>query len=219
METIEIEAIEIENEDVTVAENQKSKSKRIVLDLSPLLDLADDQIVLQLSSKNPELQFEVDKNNQLIITMPTKDETGNINSELNAEFVIWNRADKLGNVYDSSTGFRMPKNNALKSPDISFILKERLEKLPTDSGYRKIAPDFVLELRSESDALKDLIDKMLEYIDNGVRLGWLLDSQGEVAYIYRLNGNHASQSFDEPLSGEEVLKNFTLNLRNIFGKK
>ncbi len=215
MEILELEEIEMEE----VAVQTKEKGRQIALDLSTLLDLADDRILLQLTSRNPELRFEVDKNHQLIITMPTKDETGNINSELNAELVIWNRKDKKGNVYDSSTGFRMPKDGSLKSPDVSFILKERLEKLPADSGYRKIAPDFVLELRSDSDALKDLIDKMLDYIDNGVRLGWLLDPQGETAYIYRLNGKHTSQSFDETLSGEEVLENFALNLRTLFKKK
>ncbi len=87
------------------------------------------------------------------------------------------------------------------------------------SGYDKIAPDFVLELRSESDSLKETLEKMEEYIENGVRLGWAIDPKGEKAYIYRLNKNNSVQTFDEPLSGEDVLPDFTLDLRKIFKKK
>jgi Uma2 family endonuclease len=190
-----------------------------VLNFGDLLDFNDDNILAILSSLNPHLRLEIDRNNNLIILMATYDKTGEINSELNAELVIWNRQEKLGKVYDSSTGFKMPVTNSVKSPDVSFILHSRLEVLENDSQFRTIAPDFVIELRSDTDRLKTVIAKMEEYIENGVRLGWLIDPQTENVHIYRLNGNHSMQNFDETLSGEDVLPKFELNLRSIFKKK
>ncbi len=190
-----------------------------VLNFGDLLDFNEDEVLATLSSLNPHLRLETDKNNNLIIFMATYDSTGEINSELNAELVFWNRQEKLGKVYDSSTGFRMPITNAVKSPDVSFILHSRLEVLENQEQFRTIAPDFVIELRSSKDKLKTAIAKMEEYIENGVRLGWLIDPQTENVHIYRLNGNHTTQNFDETLSGEDVLPKFELNLRSIFKKK
>jgi Uma2 family endonuclease len=192
---------------------------RCVLNFGDLLDSGDDNILATLSSLNSHLRLETDKNNNLIILMATYDKTGEINSELNAELVIWNRQEKLGKVYDSSTGFKMPVTNSVKSPDVSFILHSRLEVLENDSKFRTIAPDFVIELRSDTDRLKTMIAKMEEYIEHGVRLGWLIDPQTENVHIYRLNGNHTMQNFDETLLGEDVLPKFELNLRSIFKKK
>ena len=189
-----------------------------LLNFGDLLDFNDDNVLATLSSLNSHLRLETDRNNNLIILMATYDKTGRVNSKLNQQLANWNDMDELGEVYDSSTGFKMPVTNSMKSPDVSFILHSRLEVLENDSQFRTIAPDFVIELRSDTDRLKTVIAKMEEYIENGVRLGWLIDPQTENVHIYRLNGNHTMQDFDETLSGEDVLPKFELNLRSIFKK-
>lgn len=209
---IPISAIEMEDD---VEDNT------IVIDFGDLLGFQDDSVLLALSSLNPELRLETNRNNQLIIKMATKLTTGSNNSKLNGEIYLWNKEKELGEVFDSSTGFRMPITGSVKSPDVAFVLNTKLEKLneKDSEGFAKITPDFVIELRSDSDALKPLIDKMLEYIENGVRLGWLIDPKEEKIYIYRLNGNHSVQNFDEKLSGEDVLPDFTLEIRKLFKKE
>jgi Uma2 family endonuclease len=115
----------------------------------------------------------------------------------------------------------MSNTNSVRSPDVSYIENSRLEQLSEkdSEGFYRIVPDFVIELRSDTDRLKTVIAKMEEYIENGVRLGWLIDPQTENVHIYRLNGNNSMQNFDETLSGEDVLPKFELNLRSIYKKK
>jgi Uma2 family endonuclease len=113
----------------------------------------------------------------------------------------------------------MPKTKSLFSPDFSWIENSRLEKIWESEGFLHIAPDFVAELRSDTDTLKELMEKMEEYIENGVRLGWLIDAKNEKVYIYRLENGNSEQDFDKNLSGETVLPKFELNLRKIFKKK
>jgi Uma2 family endonuclease len=212
--------VQTENETATEIETE-SQYFRLVLNFGDLLDFNDDNILLQLSSQNPLLRLETDRNNNLIVLMPTHTETGQENAKLIIKLGIWNEKYELGEITDSNGGFRMPITNSVKAPDVSFILHSRLDKLTgkDKEGFYKIAPDFVIELRSDTDKLQEVIEKMLEYIENGVRLGWLIDPQTENVHIYRLNGNHTTQSFDEKLSGEDVLPKFELNLRTIFKKK
>jgi Uma2 family endonuclease len=209
-----------EKETATIIETE-NQYFRFVLNFGDLLDFNDDTVLLQLSSQNPLLRLETDRNNNLIAIMPTHTETGQENAKLIIKLGIWNEKYELGEITDSNGGFRMPITNAVFAPDVSFILHSHLDELTgkDKEGFYKIAPDFVIELRSDTDRLKDLIEKMLEYIENGVRLGWLIDPQTENVHIYRLNGNHTMQSFDEKLSGEDVLPKFELNVRNIFKKK
>jgi Uma2 family endonuclease len=217
----DMETITLEEEIITENEIYLEESERIVIDFGDLLDFNNDEVLLKISAANPHLRFETNRNNQLIIIMATKLTTGNQNAKLNGELYIWNKEHQLGEIYDSSTGFRMPLTGSIKSPDIAFILHSRLEQLNEKDaeGFAKIAPDFVIELRSDSDMLKDLIDKMLEYIENGVRLGWLIDPKGEKVYIYRLSGVHSTQTFAEKLSGEDVLPKFELDIKQLFKKK
>jgi Uma2 family endonuclease len=209
-----------EKETATIIETE-NQYFRLVLNFGDLLDFNDDDILLQLSSLNSDLRLETDRNNNLIVLMATYSKTGNHNAKLSGEVYIWNKENQLGETYDSNAGFRMPITNSVKSPDVSFILNSHLDELTgkEKDGFYKIAPDFVIELRSDTDKLQEVIEKMLEYIENGVRLGWLIDPQTENVHIYRLNGNHTTQNFDEKLSGEDVLPKFELNLRPIFKKK
>jgi Uma2 family endonuclease len=191
-----------------------------LLNFGDLLDFNDDNVLATLSSLNSHLRLETDRNNNLIILMATHSKTGNHNAKLTSKVVVWNEENESGEVFDSSAGFRMNITNSVKSPDVSYIENSRLEQLSEkdSEGFYKIAPDFVIELRSDTDRLKTVIAKMEEYIENGVRLGWLIDPQTENVHIYRLNGNHTMQNFDETLSGEDVLPRFELNLRSIFKK-
>ncbi len=214
---------EIDNEINEEIEKNICKAEpyfRCVLNFGDLLDLNGfgGNALLQLSSLNPDLRLETDRNNNLIILMPTKFNTSKNNLKLGVKLSIWNDEHELGKVTDSNGAFQMPVTKSVYAPDVAFVLHSKLEQIDLTAGVPLLAPDFVIELRSDSDRLKNVIAKMEEYIENGVRLGWLIDPQTENVHIYRLNGNHTMQNFDETLSGEDVLPKFELNLRSIFKK-
>ncbi len=127
------------------------------------------------------------------------------------------KKDKKGIVFDSSTMFTFP-NGAKRSPDVSWILKKRVEKLSLaeQRKFARIVPDFVIELRSPSDALTDLQNKMAEYIENGVRLSWLIDPAQKKVHIYRANGEVEILENPKKVSGEDVLREFELSVREIW---
>jgi Uma2 family endonuclease len=160
----------------------------------------------QFCQINNELNIERTADGQMIIMAPTGSETGRKNSEIHAEIVIWNRRTKLGYTFDSSTGFKLP-NGAERAPDTSWIHKERWDALSIEEKekFAPITPDFVIELRSKDQSLSELREKMDEYMDCGCRLGWLIDPQNRRTYVYTENGEIQTKSFDEELSGEEVL--------------
>lgn len=189
----------------------------ITIDISPIIKLTDEQFY-QLALANPNVKLERNAKGELIIMPPTGGETGNINSEINADFVIWNRQTKLGKVFDSSTCFKLP-NGADRSPDVAWIRRERWNALTTEQKekFPPIAPDFVLELMSPTDSLKKTQEKLQEYIDNQVKLGWLIDRKTRSVEIYRLG--QAVKVLESPteLSGEDVLPGFVLNLQIVWG--
>jgi Uma2 family endonuclease len=144
---------------------------------------------------------------------PTGGETGRKNAELIADFIIWNRQSKLGIVFDSSTCFRLPKGGD-RSPDVSFIKKERWDSL-TPEQQRKfppLCPDFVLELLSPSDNLSFTQAKMQEYQASGVQLAWLLNPHDQQVEIYRLGYPVEILFRPSELSGENILSDFVLNI-------
>ncbi|MFK7947362.1 MAG: Uma2 family endonuclease [Saprospiraceae bacterium] len=154
-------------------------------------------------------------NNLIIIQSPQNSATGNFNVELGFELGIWNRRAKNGKVFDSSTGFTMP-DGSVRSPDLSWILNDKWEAIDVEKRERfaPVCPDFLVEIRSKNDSLKILKKKMLNYIEFGCRLGWLIDRYEQKVYIYRNDGSISIvKSFDEKLSGEDVLVGFELDLR------
>ena len=189
----------------------------ITINFNNILKLTDDQFY-QLCQDNPDIKFERNQWGELIIMPPTGGETGNRNSEMNAEFVIWNRQTKLGKVFDSSTCFKLP-NNSERSPDISWIKIDRWNSLNEQQRekFPPIAPDFVLELMSPSDRLKDTQEKMQEYMAAGVKLGWLLNRKTRRVEIYRQGQGVEILDFPKSLSGEDVLPGFVLNLSIVWG--
>ncbi|KYC40748.1 hypothetical protein WA1_24220 [Scytonema hofmannii PCC 7110] len=187
----------------------------LTLDLSPVGDLTEDAFY-ELVKANPEMKFECTASGELVIVSPTGGETGNQNFELYLELGIWNRQQNLGKAFDSSTCFKLP-NGANRSPDITWIKLERWESLSFEQRQKfpPIAPDFVVELRSATDDLKTLQAKMQEYMDNGVRLGWLIDPQNKQVEIYRQGREVEVIKSPTTLSGEDVLPGFVLDLRGI----
>ncbi|RCJ31494.1 hypothetical protein A6769_30590 [Nostoc punctiforme NIES-2108] len=188
----------------------------IAINLNPIIQLTDNQFY-QLCRENPEIKFERNAGGELLIMPPTGGETGNRNIEIAADFVIWNRQIQLGICFDSSTCFKLP-NGANRSPDVAWIRKERWDTLTPEEQekFPPIAPDFVLELMSPSDSLKETQEKMQEYIDNGVKLGWLINSKLRQVEIYRLGQPLEILEHPKELLGEDILPGFTLNLAIIW---
>lgn len=188
----------------------------LTLNVPPAVGLTDEQFY-QLCIANEPWQLELTQTGELIIMPPTGGESGIRNSDLTTELNLWNRKTKLGKVFDSSTEFKLP-SGAYRCPDAAWVKLERWEALTKDEKRRfpPICPDFVSELRSESDALDKLRTKMWEYQENGAGLGWLIDPHTPLVEIYRPGQDVevVNFSFDNPpqLSGEDVLPGFVLDL-------
>ncbi|MEG4201342.1 MULTISPECIES: Uma2 family endonuclease [unclassified Microcoleus] len=179
------------------------------------INLTDEQF-FQLCQHNRDYQFERTASGELIIKPPTGSETSRRNADLTSQLRVWNHETKLGVVFDSSGGFTLP-NGADRSPDASWVKKERWDTLTPEQKdcFAPLCPDFVVELRSRTDSLKKLQEKMQEYIDNGARLGWLIDRQNGRVEIYRPGQDVEIIENPATLSGEDVLPGFVLNLEEI----
>ncbi|GBF79966.1 Uma2 family endonuclease [Aphanothece sacrum] len=186
------------------------------LNLEPICQMTDEQFY-QLCRRNPDINFERNAKGELIIMSPTGGETGNRNAELVVEFGIWNRQKKLGKVFDSNTCFKLP-NGANRSPDVSWISLDRWNQLTLEQRekFPPIAPDFVLELLSPSDNLKDIQTKIEEYMSNGVKLGWLINRKTRLIEIYRQGKDKEILTNPEFLLGEEVLPELVLDLKIVW---
>ena len=188
----------------------------VIVNLNPIIELTDEQFY-QLCRTNSDVKFERNAKGELIIMPPTGGGTGKRNIELAADLVIWNRQTKLGVCFDSSTCFRLPQGGD-RSPDVSWILQSRWDSLTPDEQekFPPICPDFVLELMSPSDNLKIAQEKMQEYLNNGIRLGWLINRRTQTVEIYRQGQEVEVLQSPTTLSGEDVLPGFVLNLQAIW---
>ena len=188
----------------------------LTISLDSVIDLTDEQF-FQLCRKNSDLRFERNAQGDMTIMAPAGSETSSRNSDLNADLVFWNRRTKLGIVFDSSGGFKLP-NGCDRSPDASWVLKECWEALTPEQRARfaPICPDFVIELMSPIDSLKVTQAKMQEYHDNGARLGWLINRKDREVEIYRIGQPVEVLKSPVSLSGEDVLPEFVLSLEAIW---
>jgi Uma2 family endonuclease len=170
-----------------------------------------------LCRNHRDLKFELNEKGDLEIVPPTSPEAGWKNSELLIDVGNWSRFDKTGIVFDSSTMFTLP-NGAKRSPDVSWMTKEKWNGLSDKEKqkFSKIVPDFVIELRSPTDALQPIQNKMREYIENGVKLGWLIDPNEKKVHIYHANGEIEILENPETVSGEDVLQGFELSVKEIW---
>lgn len=188
----------------------------LVLQMSPVIEMTDDQF-FEFCQLNRDLRIERSTKGELIIMSPTGSETGNRNFDFIVQLGIWARQDGTGIGFDSSAGFTLP-NGATRSPDAAWIKLERWNALPPEQRvkFAPICPDFVVELRSPSDNLQPLEDKLQEYIANGASLGWLIDRKNRKVYLYR--PQQEVECLDNPstLSGDPVLSGFVLDLSKIW---
>jgi Uma2 family endonuclease len=179
---------------------------------------AEDQAVfLDLCRANPDYRIELNGRGEIEIMPPTGIRTGRKNAKLISALTAWAEQEGSGETFDSSTGFRLA-DGATRSPDASWVRRERLDRLPFSEkdGFAPLAPDFVVELRSSSDSLETIKAKMEEYRENGVRLGWLLNPDGRQVFVYR-PGQPVSLFDDlESISGDPELPGFVLDLRPIW---
>jgi Uma2 family endonuclease len=169
----------------------------------------------QLCQDNPELRLELTATGELIVMAPAGWESSERNGDLTAQISNWNRQTKLGKVFDSSGGFTLP-SGAIRSPDVTWIEKSKFVNVPTTVAFPAIVPDFVIELRSITDSLTMLQNKMLEYQANGVRLGWLINPQQQQVEVYRLGQPVEVLQSPTTLDGEDVLIGCTIDLSTIF---
>jgi Uma2 family endonuclease len=188
----------------------------IVLRLPDSIEMDSDRF-FDFCQINRDLRIEKNATGEMIIMPPTGGETGRRNFNLLGELFIWTKQDGTGIGFDSSTGFTLP-SGAIRSPDAAWIKKERWEALEPEKRQKfpPICPDFVIELKSATDSLKTLQEKMREYIENGVLLGFLLDSERKQVYIYRPNAEVERVENPATLSGETILRGFTLDLKQIW---
>ncbi|MDY6781111.1 MAG: Uma2 family endonuclease [Cyanobacteriota bacterium] len=187
----------------------------VTLDLSPVIKLTDQQFE-QIAAINGDARLELTAKGELVVMPPTGGETGDRNFELDGQLWLWNRQNRLGKAFDSSTGFRLP-NGATRSPDLAWVPIERWNALTSQQRKRflPLCPNFAVELVSESDNIEQTRQKMQEYLDNGLLLGWLINPRTQTVEIYRPNQTVEILSSPQTLSGEEVLPGFILDLQPI----
>ncbi len=188
----------------------------LTLRLRPVLELSYDQF-LELSSINRDLRLELTAKRELTVMPPAGGETSRRNIELAAQLWVWAKRDGTGVAFDSSGGFILP-NGAVRSPDAGWVERSRLEALTAEQRekFLPLCPNFVIELRSPTDKLSVLQDKMQEYLDNGARLGWLIDPQQKRVYVYRPQAPVQQLDAPEKIPGDPVLPGFLLDLREVW---
>ncbi|NEO42492.1 MAG: Uma2 family endonuclease [Moorea sp. SIOASIH] len=180
------------------------------------LDLTDKQF-WQLCHDNSDLRFERTATGELIIMSPTGSTTGERNADLIYQLKAWSRQNNLGKVFDSNSGFTLP-NGANRSPDASWVQQEHWDALtPVEQErFAPICPDFVVELMSPSDSLEKTRAKMREYMENGARLGWLINRKQRKTETYRPHQDVEILNNPDTISGEDVLQGFVLDLTTIW---
>jgi Uma2 family endonuclease len=181
--------------------------------LGRLQRMSDDEF-FAFCQANPDLKLERRADGTIEFQTMTGGTTGRRNTKLISRLDRWAEEANQEQVFDSSTGFQLP-NGAVRSPDAAWVSRARWEALTPaqQAKFPPLCPDFVVELASPSDSLPDLTAKLNEYIANGCRLAWLLDPKNEAARIFRADGSvSVVKSFEETLSGEDVLPGFSLAL-------
>jgi Uma2 family endonuclease len=191
----------------------------LLIDLSALMTLPkmSDAQFYEFCRTNPDLRIERNASGEVIVMPPAFSDTGNRNVKISAQVVYWADEHETGEVFDSSAGFTLP-NGATRSPDTAWILADRWNALSPEqqASFAPIVPDFVIELRSSSDTLSGLQEKMQEYIEQGVRLGLLIDRKNRKVHIYRSNSDPEILENPEVVSCDPELPGFALKMARIW---
>jgi len=181
-----------------------------------ILPLTNDEL-FELCASNSELVIERNSKGELFIISPAGGLTGNRNSKITYFLSMWNEnSNHKGYVFDSSTGFLLPDKSMI-SPDVSWIEKSRWESIPEEKQekFPPLCPDFIIELKSPSDELKYVLEKMNVWMKNGCRLAWFIDPYQKTAIVYKQDNSVTEFSFDATLSGEDLLMGFELGLMKL----
>lgn len=190
----------------------------LILHLGPILQKMSNHEFFEFCQLNRDWRIELTSEGDLIIMPPTGGETGRLNFTLAGIFYVWAEADGTGIGFDSSTGFTLP-NGAKRSPDLAWVKRSRWEALTEEEReeFPPLCPDFVVEIRSRSDVLGVLREKMEEYLANGAQLGWLIDPIEKKVYIYRPSAEVCCLEDPKTTSGDPVLPGFTLDMQRLWG--
>jgi Uma2 family endonuclease len=183
----------------------------------PTLESFTDDELVAFSMANPDLFVERNERGQLFINMtPTFALSSSNNSELIGELIMWNRKYKAGKVLESNGGYFLP-DSSMRVPDAAWIRLDRWNALSMaeKKSFPRLVPDFVIELKSETDSLAELKAKMHKWIENGVRLAWLVSTEEQVTYIYQPGKAESQCLFTDRLVGEDVLIDFSVRLSDI----
>jgi Uma2 family endonuclease len=180
--------------------------------------MSDDKF-FQFCQINDTLEFERDSHGNIVLMSPTSLSTASLNFRMGGILFNWYEQIGLGEFFDSSSGFTLP-NGAVRSPDISWISSEKLSELDDQERekFAHICPDFVIEIRSKSDSKQYVLDKMKEYIENGTRLGWMIDRFERKVHLFREDGSVTIDNFNAVLSGENVLPGLLVDLGALMKK-
>lgn len=197
----------------------KSEQMPLQINLSAIATMSklSDRQFYDFCRTNPDLRIERNANGEIVVMPPAFADTGNRNGRVFGQLYIWSEADATGEAFDSSSGFTLP-NGATRSPDVAWILGDRWNALSPEqqASFAPIVPDFVVELRSSSDTLASLKEKMEEYIVNGVRLGLLIDRKSRQVHIYRPNRLPEILDNPESVSCEPEMSMFALKMAKIW---
>ncbi|HYV91331.1 MAG TPA: Uma2 family endonuclease [Chitinophagales bacterium] len=176
------------------------------------LNMTEDEF-FNFCQENEQLNLERNSQGEIIVMEPAGCYTSMFNLKLATKIEMWNEETNAGYTFESSAGFTLP-NKAVRTADVAWIKKERFEAIPEEEQkkFAHICPDFVIELKSPSDSMKALKRKMNEWIENGCRLGWLVNTEEQKVYVFRIDGSIEVKSFAEKISGEDVLPGFELDL-------
>ncbi|NEQ41976.1 MAG: Uma2 family endonuclease [Okeania sp. SIO3I5] len=188
----------------------------LTIEIDSIIDLTDEQF-FQLCQINKEIRFERNAKGDLIIVPLMGGETGIINAEISGNLGMWNRETKLGICFSSSLGCQLP-NGAVRSPSCSWIPIEKWNNLTPEQRekFLPFCPDFLVELMSPDDSLSDTREKMKEYLENGMKLGWLINRKSQQVEIYRAGKKVEILDSPETLSGKDILPGFILDMTKIW---
>jgi Uma2 family endonuclease len=188
----------------------------LLVHLRPVIELTEDQF-FEFCQINQELRIERTAEGDLVIMPPEGGETGNRSAILVTVLTQWALQDATGVTFGSSTGFILP-NGAMRAPDTAWVRRSRLTTLTADQKQKflPLCPDLVVEIRSPSDRLSNLQEKMQEYLDNGAQVGWLIDPSSRTVYVYRPNRPVVSLEHPATIAGDPVLPGFSLDLQTIW---
>ena len=194
---------------------QSLEIKPLLIDIHSITLRVTHEEFEKLCQDNPEQSFELTASGELIVMAPAGYESSEKNGDLFGELWIWNRQTKIGRAFDSSGGFTLP-NGAVRSPDVTWIEKSKLLDVPAGVKFPQVIPDFVVELRSDTDRMPKLREKMEEYRSNGVRLGLLINPKNQQVEIYRPGQEPEILESPTSIDCSEVMPGFILSMSEIW---